>query len=298
MHRYTAYGLNVASELLLPELSEAQADCRPQVVVRCGRIDGSALRVDNATLLWAKPADACLRYDGTGTFRILAGRQILIDAFDGADARAVRLLLLGPVLAVLLHQRGMLVLHASAIALPSGVAAFIADKGEGKSTFAAALHARGHPLVADDLVAVQLDHPQLALVSAGFPQLKLAPEVLKQLGQEPESLPRLHPDFEKRACRVDGVAHGPLLPLARIYLLEDAEAEAIEHLPPQQRFVELVRHSYLAALLQPTGESGVHFRQVVELASRVPVMRLRRRRDLALLGHVAALVEADARTTP
>lgn len=293
MHRYTAYGLHVASDLPLPELSEAAGPCEPEVLVRCARIDAASAATDEASLLWARAGDCCLRYAGAATLHILQGRQILVDPFDGVDERTVRLLLLGPALAVLLHQRGMLVLHGSAVAMPSGVAAFVAEKGEGKSTLAAALQARGHPLVADDLVAVQLDDPGVVRVPCGFPQLKLSPEVLRELGRQPEAHPRLHPDFEKRAHRVDAVAEGRALPLSRIYVLKTAGAESIQTLPPQQRFVELVRHSYVAALLQPTGESAAHFRQVVELAGRVPVLSLRRPRELSRLKQVAALVEAD-----
>jgi hypothetical protein len=86
------------------------------------------------------------------------------------------------------------------------------------------------------------------------------------------------------------MAADPSLPLAAIYVLESADHEAVVPLTAQERFVELVRHSYLAELLESTGEAEAHFRQVVSLASRVPVFRLRRRRDLALLPQVAKLV--------
>jgi hypothetical protein len=298
MYRYTAYGLNVTSDLPLPELTEARQDCDAEVTIRRERIHLAVGRGNpDALLLWATPTDVGLRYSDTAVFRIRDGRHIDVEPVEGADDRVVRLLLLGPALAVLLHQRGSLVLHASAVALASGVAAFVADKGEGKSTLAAALHARGHSVVADDFIAIQLDDPHVVRVRAGYPQLKLSPEVLKQLGEEPEAMPRVHPDFDKRARRVDDADCGAALPLVRIYVLEGADVEAIDSLSPQQRFVELVRHSYLAALLEPTGERSAHFNQVVALASRVPVLRLRRRRDLSLLAQVAQFVEADVQPT-
>lgn len=267
--------------------------------MRQGRIDRTPSGApDDAVLQWARRDDVCIRYAGGATFRIRDGRDIEFDPDDGADGRALRLLLLGPALAVLLHQRGLLVLHASAIALGESAAAFVGQKGEGKSTLAAALHARGHPLVADDLVPIQFDDPRAVRVRAGFPQLKLGPDVVRQLGEDPALLPRLHPDYEKRARRVDGLAPGPALPLAGIYVLESSDEQAIVPLPAQERFVELVRHSYLAELLESTGEAAGHFKQVVSLASRVPVHRLRRPRDLATLPRIAQLVEEHERGRP
>jgi len=294
MHRYTAYGLTVTSDCPLPELEEAERQSGSDATIVRGRIDqSSASGVEGSTLLWANRGDVCLRYDRTGTFRIRNGSEIQVEPFEGADDRAIRLLLLGPALAVLLHQRGLLVLHASAVSFGASVAAFVGEKGEGKSTLAAALHARGHPLVADDLVAVELDDSSVVRVRAGFPQLKLGPDVLVQLGEDAETFPRLHPDYDKRARPVSRMASDRSLSLARVYVLESGESHLIEPLAPQQTFVELVRHSYLAELLPRTDESESHFNQIVALASRVPVRRLRRRRDLATLPEVAMFVESE-----
>jgi serine kinase of HPr protein (carbohydrate metabolism regulator) len=62
---------------------------------------------------------------------------------------------------VLLQQRGRLVLHASAVTVDLGVVAFMGGPGWGKSTMAAAMYARGHSIVADDVTAVRADkaHP-------------------------------------------------------------------------------------------------------------------------------------------
>src|SRR5689334_21185360 len=104
MHRYTAYGLTVRSDCPLPELQDAEPRSEPDVTVARGRIDlSSAPGRDHSTLLWAIRGDVSLRYAQTGSFRIRNGTEIQVERFDGADDRAVRLLLLGPALAVLLH---------------------------------------------------------------------------------------------------------------------------------------------------------------------------------------------------
>ena len=81
-----------------------------------------------------------LEYPGAATFLIRGGREIVIDAAPGVEQRLIRLFLLGPALALLLHQRRFLVLHASAVMIDGAAVAFVAEKGMGKSTLAAALH--------------------------------------------------------------------------------------------------------------------------------------------------------------
>jgi hypothetical protein len=300
-----AYGLTIDSDIAMPELVAVQSPSmndaaldsergNSHVSIRLGSVDRS--RVDKplgGSVLWADRQDLCLHYEEVGCYRIVHGREIIVDLVPDANERTVRLYLLGPALAILLHQRSLLVVHASAVSVDGRVAVFAADKGEGKSTLAAAMHARGHPLVTDDLVPIDLSSPDRLMVHPGFPQLKLMPEAAAQLTDDPEALPRLHPDFEKRAKTATENFPREALPLARIFILETGDEDRIAVIPPQQRFIELVRHSYLAALLGTTGESGDHFRQVVTLAQRVPVLRLRRRRSLGALAEHAKLVEVE-----
>jgi hypothetical protein len=292
MYHYTAYGLCIASDIALTELIQTPPESNPAIRICYDKVElPSDLKPTPGALRWATRQSACLCYEDAARYQINAGRQIVIDPIRGADEQRVRLYLLGPALAVLLHQRQLLVLHASAVSLNGKVVAFAAQKGEGKSTFAAAMHSRGHPLVADDLLPIDLRDPRRLLVQPGFPQLKLMPEAAAQLCARPDDLPRLHPDFEKRAQTARRDFPQEPLPLSRIFVLESARGDSIEAIAPQERFVELVRHSYLAPLLGMTGEAATHFKQVVALAQRVPVLRLKRRRQLATLPQSARMVE-------
>ena len=94
------------------------------------------------------------------------GNQIVIDAAPDATDRNVRLFLLGSALGALLHQRGLLPLHANAIDLGGGAVAFSGHSGAGKSTIAAWFHDRGHRILADDVCVVGFDQSGRALVHA------------------------------------------------------------------------------------------------------------------------------------
>ena len=196
-------------------------------------------------------------------------------------------------MAVLLQQRGFLILHASAVVFSNGAIAFLGDKGWGKSTMAASLQVRGYPLLTDDVLALKLDEDNPPLALPAFPQVKLWPSAIAALGGEPESLPRIIPELNKRVHRLqEDFSRDPII-LKRIYLLGKGDSVAIEPLQFGQVLGQLFRHSYSGRFgkhLLHQGEA-FHFRQCMELAKQVPLYRLQRPSELSLLSEIAQYVE-------
>jgi hypothetical protein len=288
---YVAYGLGIHSALELPELTPAST--RPDVVVRPGHVaQPPSDPTPGDGPLRASADEASLHWPDVGAFHLRQGREITFDPRPGVATGLLRLYLLGPVLGLLLHQRGLFVLHASAVALDNGVVAFLGHSGRGKSTTAAMLHVRGGAVLADDAVAVDLEAPGGPAALPGFPQLKLLPDAVSALGENPEDLPRIHADNEKRARAVSAVATTPQ-PLRRLYVLTDAESLGLEPLHGHAAVFEVLQHSFVAPALGQLGSSRF-LAECRRLADVVPVRRLRRPRCLAGLERLAALVEADA----
>jgi hypothetical protein len=291
MFSYTAYGLGIDSFLPLPELISAEQ--KADVVFRLGKVNGSKLdTVDEAHRFKADSNEAYYFMEGVGSFLARGGQEIIIDPEANTDERALRLCLLGPVLAIILHQRQRLVLHASAVAVDGGAIVFLGGQGWGKSTLAAALHVRGYEMLADDVTAIQMDS-DVPKVLPGFPQLKLWPDAVTALGDSPETLPLLHPDFAKRAFRVtSGFSREPL-PLKRIYVLAMGERLEIESLRSQEALVELIRHSYAARfgnhLLRATG-IATHFKQCARLVQNARLHRFRRPASLSVIDEHARML--------
>ena len=294
MFSYMAYGLRICSALPLPELRtrEGTAD----VVVRLEKVDCSRLEtVDEQHAFWATPMEACHLYKGAGAFLVRDGREIIVDPVPGADERVLRLSLLGPAMALILHQRGQFVLHASAIAIAGSAIAFLGGNGSGKSTMAAALHTRGHDLLADDVTAMHLSSG-CPTVSPSFPQLKLWPDSAVALGNVPEVMPQLHPDLEKRACYVTERFAHLSVPLRRLYVLAVGPTLEVVPLPPQEAVRELLHHWYGVRfnrwLLQVV-DLAQHFLQCVSIANKVDIRRLQRPPSLQALPDLVRLIEED-----
>jgi hypothetical protein len=280
---YRAYGLGIRSAMALPELPAA-GGCADVAVRRASLSDRACASEANDDQIW-------LRWPAVGTFVVRGGTEIVVDPAPDVPARVLRLHLLGPVLGALLRQRGLLVLHASAVRVGGEAVVFLGWQGWGKSTTAAALHARGHPVVADDISAVALT-PDGAVLVAGIPRLKLWPEVGRALGERPERLPRVHPEREKREVDVGRGFSPRSTPLGRIYVLAEADRYRSDELRPADALVELLRHSYGAHPLRAV-RTEAHFRQCARVARDIPARRLGFVRCLPRLASLAQFIEAD-----
>jgi hypothetical protein len=320
---YIAYGLGIRSEIALPELTAAEI--APDVVLRCESLGWKvATEPDPEDWVWLSRSRARLFWPGAGQVEVRDGKEIVIDVAPGAEERVLRLFILGPVFSILLQQRGLLVLHASAVSVGGGAVAFLGGSGWGKSTTAASLHALGHSLVADDNVAISLHNPTSdgeahsdnidAVVLPAFPQIKLWPDSALALRDSIDDLPRLHPEMDKRAWRAASNFLSSPLPLRRIYVLHGsfddsalaatpaASEPGIQQLRPREACIELVKHTYCTPLVGGPGGNGMatsHFAQCADLAQKVAVCRLGSRHateGLAALPHLANLILNDLKS--
>jgi hypothetical protein len=294
MHSYCAYGLSIHSALCLPEVIPAPP-AEPDVLICLAKIDRPLPVTESGEYFHMCKEEAYFFWDTVGAFVARDGKEILVDPFPETPEQTIRLPLLGIVLAAILQQRGILGLHASAVALNGGAVGFLGRRGHGKSTIAATLYARGHALVGDDLVALDLGKADSPLVRPGIPQMKLMPDAAAAaLEDDPMRLRRLIAGYEKRAR---GAPHGfslRSLPLKRLYLLEEGPDVVIEQLHPHEALLSILAQSYTARVftkfLQGT-KASQHFAQCAEVAQKVPVYRLCRPKTLARLWDVAQLLE-------
>lgn len=295
MFTYSAYNLCIHSELPLPELIPTSQrlvtlEQLPDVVVRLRKLEPSELEaVDGGNSFLG---NSFLGKSEVGRFLVQSGCQIIVEPVPGVEEAVLRSLILGPSLSVLLRQRGLLVLHASCVAINDTAIAFLGNSGWGKSTLAGAFHAKGYSILTDDLMGVQVDayHP---LVIPGFPQVKMWPDTATTLGHTPQSLPLLHSQTEKLVHRfTQGFSQSPL-PLKRIFVLTKGPHHAIQILPPQNAFIELVRYSHALKLLKTPDFTKAHFEQCMRLSKHVPVCYLQRQFSLAALPDLLKLVEED-----
>ncbi len=271
---YSAYSLRIGSEIPLPELLPAPGGGDVDIRLAQARpLDGAQ------SIRWrASPhAEARFTYPRAGQFQVCGGRRVIVTPEPGAESALLRLYVQGMMLAAILHQRGLFVLHSSIVSTNGRCIAFVGAVGAGKSTLASGFHARGYAVMTDDNAAIDLANAPPTIVPA-FPSLKIYPEVAAALGYDRSDLRPVHASQVKHAQSVaDGFTTAPQ-PLSAIYVLDREAAPGVGRLSVVESVTELIRHSV------PTrwgvAGDGAHLRMCARLAGCVPAYRVRTFRTL------------------
>jgi hypothetical protein len=273
--RHSVFGLTVESDLPLPELPRGGGEGAADVRIIVDTIDlperePGYSQVEGETLLTIPKV---------GRFLVQAGRRVIVHPAAGATERKVRLFLLGSALGALLHQRGLLPLHANAVDLGGRAVAFSGHSGAGKSTMAVWFHDRGHSILADDVCVIGFDEAGRAVVFPGIPRLRLWREALEASGREADAYDRSFDARDKYDVPTRSAASLEPLPLHAVYLLRKAdpgEAAELERLRGVDAVEMLVANTYRGAYLETIGRTGDHLAACVRIARAVPVFRASR----------------------
>jgi len=295
---YRLFGLDVVSDIRLDELGDAAApSATPDVVIRHERIppiDGE--QVENFSVT---PGGAgILNVVGAGRFLIEDGRRILVEPDPAGSERNVRLFLLGSAFGSILHQRGLLPLHANAIEIGGKAIAFLGHSGAGKSTMAAWFHDHGFNDLADDVCVVTQEGAR-PIAHPGIPRLRLWREALEASGRNVAEHELSFDDMDKYNVATRAREGAEPLPLGAVYLLERAEAgtagTVITALSGMAAVDALVSNTYRGGYLTMMGGTARHLAACVALARAVPVFTVSRAWGLERLGAELQLIERHAR---
>jgi len=280
---YSLAGLRIVSEVPLPPLmgfhNEGVAD-QQEIAVQYGEVPTnlpSGLVFPDAQV---RGEDLLLDIPEVARFLVRGGRQIVIEPAPSADERDISAWLLGTVFASLCHQRGIVPLHGSAIDIPGGCAVFVGASGAGKSTLAAALAARGHQVISDDVCFLRRDDSSNIKVWPGIGRIRLWPDSLEALGYDDSAIERELRGYNKFLVPVK-TPEKPSIPrrLCGVYQLEAAamgEAPNITRLSGSATIELLMPNVYRLTLAEYMGGKAAIFALCTAIANEVPVYRFRR----------------------
>lgn len=296
-YRYSAYGLRFHSEIQLTELMPAESG--EDVVIKFENLNSEFLKSEltgcrkferpGCTVYISAERTLC-DWEGLAKVFVRNGCEVMVDPYEGVNDLDLAPLITGAILGNLLSQRGILVLHGSAVVANNEGIAFLGDKGAGKSTIVAHLQKRGHRFVTDDLIPIIFDNDEIKTIP-GFPRVRLWPDSVRSIGLQPESLTRI-------SSFIDKYSHGCLenysdepIRIRRLVILSVDGKINVNKLDPVESFIEIVRNTYMNRYLNALELTSLHFSQCEKIVKAIPVFNLQRPHDFETLDQVAELVE-------
>ncbi len=277
---YNAFGLTIASDIHLPELSI------------CGRYFGDydvVIEVLDLSKMWDELAIhqggfyvneemVMFQVPCTATFCIREGKSIIVSPMIDSEEDKIRLYVLGTCIGVLLMQKKIMTLHGSAIAIKGKAYAIIGHSGAGKSTLAKAFINKGYQILSDDLIPLQVSKEGIPYVIPSYPQQKLWQESLQKFGMKKNEYRPLFERETKFSVPVKSSFLDETLPLAGVFELVKTENDAIElnQIESLERFQTLFTHTFRHTLIPRLDLTEWHFKESARVLSKVYLFQLKR----------------------
>lgn len=289
-YQYRVYGLRVESEIEIPELLP-DYEGNSKVLIRMGEVPEELPGYNFKGVFYlAKPDDFIFRMDHVGAFRVSRGEEIVVEPLPEISMELMRVFLLGSVFGALLHQKGILALHGSAVVGKKGAVLITGRSSSGKSTLAAALAKKGFPFIADDISALHIYEGNY-LIHPGIPQMKLWKDVINKLGIK-DDLNQLRPSVEKyRKIVKKGFSKHPEK-VSTIITLSTKNTMGIEirEITGLEKFEALKENTYRYEFITAMQLSGQHFNSISELANNVEIFQVQRPTSPLMINELADVV--------
>lgn len=195
--------------------------------------------------------------------------------------------LVGPVLGLLLRMRGVVCLHASAVAMDGRALVFVGPQGAGKSTTAAGFARQKFAVISDDIAALREEESTFQILPA-YPRVNLWPKSVSLLYGSPEVLPRIMPNWGKRylalGCDQASEYQENALPLGAVYIFGSPVAPfetCIESVSRKTGLLSLLSNTY-AANFGNSRQTAKDFDVLSRVVAAVPIRKIMVQRSVSI----------------
>jgi hypothetical protein len=290
MYFYLAFGLQIASEIELPELSEGEPGSNFDLYIKRGDFDlpklkktGINRRGITAFFGADKAGDLMLHWDGVADFKTVASDTLMVRPLTD-DAGLLSLFTVSEAIGLMLFKKGFFLLHASAVQVGDRAWCFMGKPGAGKSTTAAAFIKAGCTMLSDDLTAITFDETGDAYIVPAYPQLKIWERTVDGLEYDMESLTPVSEGVNKFSFQPKHNFNHVPIRLEKVFAIHSARNQpaqatlAVSEIP-----VHMLRNFPLPTQLLNGKAVKEHFVQSFRCAAAAEIIKKRRPAGFAKL---------------
>lgn len=247
--------------------------------------------------------DFLLHFPGTARYRVLKGREILVQPFSGSDPSAYRIYILTIAMAAALMQQQKILLHASAILHNGGLMLFLGDSGAGKSSLVAELCRRGYRFFSDDVCVLDDRSPEDPEVRAfaSYPMMKLWQTTVDALDDTRyDTIHRIWSDTEKYGQFFHHEFMTRSYPVKKIFILNPGQHGSetryiTEPVTGIEAFHGLTQHTYRKQFIHRISLQASHLKAIGKVVQQVRIDKLSRSHEASDISSFADFAEKQFR---
>ncbi|HYP04707.1 MAG TPA: hypothetical protein VER03_00610 [Bryobacteraceae bacterium] len=231
MNYYRMCGMNVAAGLELPGAAPLSGfSAAPDAIVQRGEVPHELQNATRSGPTWqVATSRVLLQVPGVARFLISDGSRIVFEPAPGRSDAELSIFVMGSAMGALLHQRGLLVLHAGAVVVDGKAALFCGHSGAGKSSLVAALCQSGRSFITDDIAVVQF-HDGVPFIVPDGRRLKLWADAVERLSLTEYRGPAVREGIEKYWVNPPNPAPQARYPVGEVFFLREIRSQEPTHI--------------------------------------------------------------------
>jgi len=276
MKYYSAFGLLIESEIELPELDMADTSILPaQIKINLGSVPST---LDNSFMKtpWEELSQESyiLRVDGIADFLAQNGDTIIIEPKDMNQLDDVRVFLFNSLLAQLLYQRGILILHGMAFLMKDKAVLLLGHSITGKSSIALDLYKRGYSVINDEICAVVIGNGK-AEILPGIARITVWKDTLEKFGENPEDYNVIRKGFYKYNYPVETFSN-KLIEISDVVIMNNNNMKDIRltAVLGAKKFEKLMLNVFRLKLKSFDSQKQKNYNDIVGIASCAKIHQL------------------------
>ncbi|SFB84211.1 hypothetical protein [Butyrivibrio sp. YAB3001] len=300
-YKYWIYGLNIESELEMPEAYERDFSCEPDVRIVFGELPEEVLemhpeRGQGDNLCAFSKESVAFRVPDVADFCVFKDK-ITVKIFDGAPPLYPPSIVLGTCLGHCMLLRKKVVFHGGGIFKDGKGVIVTGESGAGKSTVTDALLSDGFSFIADDVCAVTLNEGSTHLDMA-YPQQKLCRDAAIKRGYDLSELIYINEDRDKFAVRLkDGfMPDGADLNYIFEIALSESDELSFRKVTGQEKLMLLMRNIYIGDMgFYLWGVPPEYMKYCLKVASGIEVYQISRPKNKDTLQDIVKFIEGTVK---
>jgi len=298
---YNIYGLNIKSEIYLPEAYEIE-EKDTEVQIRYGVMPSfiKEKRKDDYVTSTLLRDYKWFYFEKEGNFLIEKGTSITVELDNTADEKHIRSLVLGACLGSIMYQREIIAIHGAAVVWKDKAIIVSGVSGAGKSTISAEFRKKGCIFLADDTVAITSEDG-IIYANPAYPQQKLCTDAAIELGYDLNELISLFEEREKYAVRLTDAFCSVRKEIVAMVCLDihDGSQLILDEITSSKKLEYIIENLYTYRDFTRAGMNTNTFKKCLEMAQKIPVIRVKRPAGMniatQITEHIFTLIESKYR---